>query len=174
MMGAAARPLHLVARLLDVVSSRRLSPSEQAEVARHLLSSAERAAFWDQPKADQRHALAAARSVLAACPDRSDLVRAALMHDIGKRHSRLGPVGRSWAVVSGALNRPSRRAAAYLDHGGLGAAELARAGAEPLVVAYIHHHHGSRPDGISPKDWSVLQAADRAEPPWPRRSAARP
>ena len=173
-MGPVARPLHLVARLIDVMSSRRLSPSEQAEVARYLVSPAERTLFWDQPRADQRHALASARSVLAACPDRRDMVRAALLHDIGKRHSRLGPIGRSWAVVSGALNRSSERATAYADHGRLGSAELSRAGAEPLVVAYAHHHHGSRPGEISPEDWAVLQAADRAEPPWARRSAARP
>ena len=173
-MRPAARPFHLAARLLDVASSRRLSPSEQDEVARHLHSPAERDLFWDQPRADQRHALASARSVLAACPDRSDMVRAALLHDIGKRHSRLGPAGRSWAVVRGALNRPSERATAYLEHGRLGGAELARVGAEPLVVAYARHHHGSRPEQISQEDWAVLQAADRAEPPWPRRDAARP
>ena len=155
--------------MIDVVSSRRLSPSEQAEVAVYLRSADERNLFWDQPRADQRHALASARSVLAACPDRSDMVRAALLHDVGKRHSRLGPVGRSWAVVSGALNRPSERAGAYLDHGRLGSAELAGAGAEPLVVDYTRHHHGSLPAGMSPQDWAVLQAADRAEPPWPRR-----
>lgn len=173
-MEPLARPLHLVARLLDVMSSRRLSPLEQAEVARYLHSSAERSLFWDQPRADQRHGLASARSVLSARPDRSDLVRAALLHDIGKRHSRLGPIGRTWAVVCGALNRPSKRATAYLGHADLGGDELARAGAEPLVVAYAHHHHGSRPAEISPEDWVVLQAADRAEPPWPRRPAPRP
>ena len=159
--------------MLDVVSSPRLSPSEQAEVAEYLRSPAERDLFWDQPRADQRHALASARSVLAACPDRSDMVRAALLHDVGKRHSRLGPVGRSWAVVSGALNRPSERTAAYLDHGRLGSTELDRAGAEPLVVNYARDHHRSRPAEISPQDWAVLQAADRAEPPWPRRRPAR-
>ena len=173
-MGPAARPFHLAARLLDVVSSRRLSPVEQAEAARYLLSPIERALFWDQPRADQRHGLAAARSVRAACPDRTDMVRAALLHDIGKRHSRLGPIGRSWAVVCGALNRASERATAYLDHGRLGGAELARAGTEPLVVAFARHHHGDRPDEIALEDWAVLQAADRAAPPWPRRATAGP
>lgn len=173
-MGTVARSFHLMARLVDVVSSRHLSPPEQAEVAAYLHSPAERVLFWDQPRADQRHALASARSVLAACPDRSDMVRAALLHDVGKRHARLGPVGRSWAVVSGALKRPSRRARSYLDHGRLGSAELARAGAERLVVAYARHHHGSRPAEIPREDWALLQAADRAEPPWPRRITARP
>ena len=173
-MGPVARPFHLAARLLDVLSSRRLSPTEQAEVADYLVTPEERALFWAQPRADQRHALASARCVLAACPDRSDMVRAALFHDIGKRHSGLGAIGRSWAVLCGALNRSSRRATAYGDHGRLGAAELARAGAEPLVVAYARHHHGSRPGEIAPEDWAVLQAADRAEPPWPRRAAAHP
>ena len=147
---------------MEVIFSRRLTPAEQAEVARYLVSPVERAIFWDQPSADQQHGLAAARSVVAAYPDRMDMVRAALLHDIGKRHSRLGPVGRTWAVVCGAMGCPSERAVAYLDHGKLGSDELAGVDAEPLVVAYALHHHGTCPDGVSPEDWTVLQTADRA------------
>ena len=94
------------------------------------------------------------------------MVRAALLHDIGKRHARLGTAGRSWAVVRSAMGRrPSTRAATYLNHGTLGSDELAAGGAEPLAVAYALHHHGNRPDGIPPEDWAVLDAADRASFP---------
>ncbi len=119
--------------------------------------------FWGQPTADQRHGLQAARSVGAARPDRSDLIRAALLHDTGKRHARLGPLGRSWVVLRTAAGvRNSSRMSSYLDHGKLGADELESAGTEPLVVAYTRHHHDDRPGSISREDWEVLVTADRS------------
>ncbi len=164
------RLLHLAARFTDVVLSRRLSPAEQDEAARLLASDAERTLFWGQSRADQRHGLAAARAVAEARPGRTDLIRAALLHDAGKRRVRLGAAGRVWTELRAGLGLPpTERGAAYLDHGRLGAEELAAAGAEPLVSAYARSHHGRRPDEISEEDWAVLQAADRARPSLFRR-----
>ena len=161
--GPRMRPLHLAGRLLDVTLARPLRPAEQTEVATLLATDAERSMYWDQPRADQRHGLAAARLVRSARPGRTDLVRAALLHDVGKRHSRLGPMGRSVATVLGRLGfGGSARFVDYLDHGRIAALELYRAGAEPLVVAFALHHHRDRPQEISREDWELLQAADRA------------
>ena len=174
MLARLSRLGHLAARYADAVLSRRLSPSEQDEAARLLASDAERAMFWGQPGADRRHGLAAARAVAEARPGRTDLIRAALLHDAGKRRARLGAAGRVRAEIRSRLGLPpSEREAAYLDHGRLGAEELAAAGAEPLVAAYALRHHGGRPDEISPDDWAVLQAADRARLPGLRASAGR-
>ena len=157
------RPLHLAGRFLDVTLARPLRPGEQTEVATLLTTDAERSMYWDQPRADQRHGLAAARLVRSARPGRTELVRAALLHDVGKRHSRLGPMGRSVATILGRLGiGGSARFADYLDHGRIAALELDLAGAEPLVVAFALHHHRDRPEEISREDWELLQAADRA------------
>lgn len=163
MKGPRTRPLHLAGRFLDVTLARPLRPGEQAEVAALLRTEAERSMYWDQPRADQRHGLAAARLVRSARPRRTDLVRAALLHDVGKRRSRLGPMGRSLATVLGrfGIGGPARFVD-YLDHGRIAARELDRAGAESLVVAFALHHHGERPEEISREDWELLQAADRA------------
>lgn len=119
--------------------------------------------YWDQPRADQRHGLSAARWMRSAQPNRADLARAALLHDVGKRRSRLGPMGRSLATILGRLGIAGpTRFADYLDHGRIAARELGRAGAEPLVVAFALHHHRDRPEEISREDWRLLQAADRA------------
>ena len=119
--------------------------------------------YWDQGRADQRHGLAAARMVRTSRPDRTDLIRAALLHDVGKRSARLGPVGRTLATILDRLGIAGTvRFDLYLDHGGIAARELARAGAEPLVVAFTRHHHRERPEEISHEDWDLLQAADRA------------
>lgn len=151
---------HLVRRFFSVWRAAPLGPVEQAEAAR-LLRPAERALFWAQSAADQRHALQCARAVAARRPDRSDLIRAALLHDVGKRHAGLGAVGRAAATVLGALGLRGRgRRLAYLEHGPRGAAELEDAGAEPVVVAFALHHHGTAPAGVQPGDWAELRRAD--------------
>ena len=123
---------------------------------------AERRMFWDQPGADQRHGLGAARYVAGLHPARRDLIRAALLHDTGKRHARLGILGRVWASLLRVAGRSGRgRIAAYLGHGPAAAAELEARGAEALVVAYARWHHLERPDAISAEDWAVLEQADR-------------
>lgn len=90
------------------------------------------------------------------------MVRAALLHDIGKRHARLTPVARSIVTAIAKLGLPvGRRAALYLAHGRLAADELLHLGAEPLVVDFAAFHHKGRPDSINPEDWATLIAADR-------------
>ncbi len=169
-----SRLAHLAARYADAVLAGRLSPSEQDEAARLLASDAERAMFWGQSGADRRHGLAAARAVALSRPGRTDLIRAALLHDAGKRRARLGAAGRALTVIRSGLGLPpSERGAAYLDHGRLGAEELAAAGTGTLAADYARHHHGGRPDSISPGDWAVLQAADRARLPGLRAFAGR-
>lgn len=152
---------HLVRRFFDVAGSGPLRPAEREEVDGWLDREAERALFWAQPVADQRHALQTARRVAAEVPVRRELIRAALFHDIGKRHARLGIIGRSMASLLAKLGLPMRgRFAAYLDHGRLGAGDLAAVGAEPLVCEFALHHHGGRPPSIDAGDWRILQRAD--------------
>ena len=89
-------------------------------------------------------------------------MRAALFHDLGKRHARLGIVGRSVAGACRALGLPTRgRVRGYLEHGPIGARELERFGASDLVVDFARHHHdGRRPAGIPQETWALLQLAD--------------
>jgi hypothetical protein len=153
---------HLVRRFFAVLRSAPLGPMEQAAVA-HLLRPAEWDLFWAQPRADRRHALECAQAVAAHRPGRVDLARAALLHDIGKRHAGLGALARSLATALGLLRlpRPARHAA-YLGHGPAGAAELEAAGAESMVVAFARHHHTGRPEEIDAADWAELCRADRS------------
>ena len=125
---------HLTRRFFEVSRAGALRPEEQAEVAA-LLRDGEPALFWSQPAADQRHGLDAARYVASTSGHRKEVARAALLHDVGKRHASLGVVGRSLASGMALLHLPvPARLAAYLDHGAVGAAELEACGAEPEVV----------------------------------------
>ena len=153
---------HLATRLLSVVFSAGLTLEEVAET-RSWLSPFEGESFFAQPAYDQRHGLEAARHLALQQPIRRDLVRAALLHDIGKRQSGLGPIGRSVASAHTKLGGVARgKWLSYLEHGHAGALELDVLGAEPIVVDFARHHHGERPASISEEDWTLLQASDRA------------
>jgi len=152
---------HLATRFFSVVFSPGLNPTE-AEQVRGWLSNDESEVFFAQPEFDQRHGLEAARHVAQLEPQRTDLIRAALLHDIGKRHAGLGPMGRTIVSVYIKLGgRPKGKWHSYLDHGQGAATELEALGAEPIVVEFAREHHGSRPELIAEEDWAVLQAADQ-------------
>jgi hypothetical protein len=99
---------HLAGRFFSVILAKRLKPGEVDEIG-IWLSPEESKAFFAQPSYDQRHGLDSARYVAELLPDRRDLVRAALLHDIGKRSSHLRQ-GEGWvAFLSGAWTGGRRR-----------------------------------------------------------------
>jgi putative nucleotidyltransferase with HDIG domain len=123
--------------------------------------------FIQQNAADQRHALDAAAFVNAAAPHDRELRIAALMHDVGKRHARLGVLGRvgvSVAIKTGLPLKP--RGQDYRDHGAIGAAELAAIGAPGIAVDFARSHHEERPDWIGAPAWELLVAADQPPKTW--------
>ena len=155
---ALKRWLHLSARFFDVVSARPLDPSETQEV-RDLLESGEAALFFAQTAADQRHGLEGARAVGGS----RRLIRTALLHDVGKRHARLGPLGRVVATLLAMLRIPlSGRMAQYDQHGAIGADELSDLGEPDRMLEYVRFHHTSMPAGYPADEWSSLQGADSA------------
>ena len=151
---------HLVKRFFGSLTARPATPREQRDVA-DLLTTAEADVFWAQPRPDIRHALESLARLRSGGPTRRELERAVLLHDVGKRHSGLGTLGRSLASGLSLLRLPrSPRMRRYLDHGAAGAVELERLGAETLVVAFARHHHGTAPPDVDPDDWKRLSAAD--------------
>ncbi len=110
---------------------------------------------------DQRHALDTAYAVARRLEGDEAAIRAGLLHDVGKRHSRAGSLARSAATILDALGLPLPAPwRTYRDHGPRGADELEAAGAELLVVAFARHHHGQPPPGIDPGIWRALTDAD--------------
>lgn len=153
---------HLTARFFDVLLARPLTSEELTEVEGWLPGDMY-SVFCQQASADQRHSFHAATRVIDAGFE-DEAVTAALMHDIGKRHSRLGVVGRTVASLLILAGLPmTERMRSYRDHGSLAADELADLGAPQLAIEYARHHHGSRPASIAADVWDVLVRAD--EPP---------
>lgn len=157
---------HLSARFFDVLLSKPLSTNEIRAVA-HWLNPNLTTIFFDQPSEDQRHGYHAALVVISEGCSLGNVIEAALLHDVGKRHSGLGLIGRSIASVFIWLGIPMpTRMAMYRDHGVAAVSELASAGASDLSVEFARHHHGSRPPGIEPEIWNLLQLADQPPNPW--------
>lgn len=154
-------PSHLARRFFDVATSRPLTSTEQADVAAWLSPDLQ-TLFLAQDEVDQRHGYHAACTVAEAGFDQEEVVVAALMHDIGKRHARLGLVGRTVASLFILLHLPlTPRMRIYRDHGDVGADDLAAVEAPALAVDFARHHHGERPTTIPGPVWDVLELADQ-------------
>jgi hypothetical protein len=152
---------HLAARFVRSLGARRPSPVDQEFVRDHLAPEFA-AIYWQQPVPDLDHTLRGARWIVSTAPGRPDLVRAFLLHDVGKRRARLGTFGRSVATALDMVRLPvGERGRAYLDHARIGADELESSGADPLVVAFARHHHHPAPAGVDLEDWALLATADR-------------
>ena len=143
---------------------------------------AERPLFAALGPADQDHSIRVARVVEAELQqgvvddtDREWIVRAALLHDVGKSATHLGAVDRAVATLLGWAGRGRVQArwsdaggrrgaiAGYLSYPEVGADMLRRVGSDSRVVAWAAEHHRS------PAHWSVpleaggvLAAADDA------------
>lgn len=154
-------PAHLFRRFFDVAAAHPLNASEKAAVSDWLTPEAA-AVFFAQQVADQRHGYGAALTVIAGGVDNRGVVTAALLHDIGKRHARLGIVGRSVASVMILLRLPLRgRLATYRDHDLIGARELVALRAPSVAIDFALHHHRGRPATIDPETWDLLVRADQ-------------
>ncbi len=153
---------HLSRRFLDVLTSKPLSISERAAVDSWLVPEMAEV-FFEQMDADQRHCYHAALSVISNGHNDGEVITAALVHDVGKRHAHLGVIGRSIASVMIFLGLPlTERMLLYRDHGRNGARELVELGAPSLAVEFALHHQGKRPQSIEIQLWKALVAADQA------------
>ena len=158
---------HLTRRFFDVLFSAPLNSAERMAVE-GWLDSGQAWVFFSQPDPDQRHGFHAALVVIAGGGD-LDVIRAALLHDVGKRHARLGVLVRTYASLAMRLGLPlTGRWQLYRDHGETAARELDSLGCEDLIVDFARHHHGERPPRISTSTWDLLQLADQP----PKTSAA--
>ena len=150
---------HLITRFFGVLVSRPLTPQQQDWVNEHL-GPAEAELFWQQSVADQAHAHAVARRTEAVLGENRKALAAALLHDVGKRHSAAGPIGRSLATVLDFVHVPMpedwRR---YREHGKLGAQDLSDIGADVTSIAFAR---GQRDEAVDQQVWDALVSADNA------------
>lgn len=152
---------HLAQRFFDVLLARPLTQSERDAVVFWLTPELAEV-FLSQAHPDQRHSYHAALSVIDSGISDRDVIVAALLHDVGKRHARLGVMGRTVASLLMILGLPlTPRMQLYADHGINGARELSGLGAPSLAIDYALHHQRARPETIEPAVWRVLIDSDQ-------------
>jgi len=145
---------HLAGRFLGSLRPGGPPPADEVWAVAALLPG--EVVLWHRMRgADRRHAVGVARRTEAAlgAPVERPVLAAALLHDVGKVDSDLGPVRRALATVAGMAaghdaarrwrDRPGvvGRTGRYLCHDAIGADLLAAAGSDTLTVAWAREHH---------------------------------
>ncbi len=128
---------------------------EDRELVEQLLSLPAQKLFWRMPVGDQRHSLAVLRTLIAWGETHPALLKAALLHDVGKAATPLTPWERAlivlWKALGSRIGRPGcsrwpilrrwmERAHRYQAHPEIGAAWAVEAGCDSLTVALIRRH----------------------------------
>lgn len=165
---------HLVARFVGSLWPGGPPRAAEAWVA-YQLTAGEQALWHRLSGPDRRHAHGVARRVEATlgADATRPVLAAALLHDVGKLDSGLGTAGRVVATVAAAVvgretvtgwadrRGPVRRLGRYLCHPELGGDRLARAGSDPLTVAWTRQHHTPADRWTIPRPLAdALKAAD--------------
>ncbi len=146
-MGAVYRIRQALANL-----TARMQPEDWILVGRYL-TDAERRLFVRMEAADQRHSVQVLRTLLADSVEDESLLKAALLHDVGKSRCRITIVYRTAAVLMEALcgtlpafgirgDRKSWWFPFYIlaNHPRIGASMLAQAGTEERVWRLVEMH----------------------------------
>lgn len=168
---------HYVRRFFTSLSRRPPDPADDAWV-RATVTDTEWPLYARLGNQDRRHSAFSGRELVRILGPDTDpvLVRASVLHDVGKVHADLGTIGRSISTVltytlgarrvQGWADRPGfrGRCGRYETHSERGAAELREAGSPAVVVAWAaEHHHPDRlaTAGLSAAEIAALARADR-------------
>jgi HD domain len=169
-MTRMTRAGHLAHRFFGSV---RAAPLDDADVefVHGYLQPAELECWERLGTADRNESVATGRATLRAlgADPEPKWIAAALLHDVGKAGTDLGPVGRSVATVAAAIagHRRARawngRMGRYLNHDELGGVRLRESGARPEAASWAVAHHRRElwpATGIPPDICEILAAAD--------------
>jgi hypothetical protein len=150
-------------------------PARDREWVQTVLSVDEFALWRRMSGPDRRHSAQVARAVHGELGDDAptEVLAAALLHDVGKTHSGLRTFGRvvatltiktagraeveSWMQNSGL----HRRIALYQNHPAIGGDDLELGGSHPLTIAWTREHHRDADEWTVPLEYAtVLDACD--------------
>jgi len=150
------------------------------EFIRHYLTKAEQVLFYKMRRYDQKHALQVAHKCLLKCDsntwiDRSNLVRVALLHDIGKSIMPLSLISRILYVLTKKINEGRlvkffakeksfiplfRQFYVLNNHSDIGAELIGEIENNPELIEIIRNHH-NKPTPNESQLLPVIREIDR-------------
>lgn len=177
------RPIHRAKGFFTAIIPKKLA-QDQHEWIREQLTQREFELFSKMSMVDQVHSYRVAQHVESALEssecrideaERPWMLRAALLHDVGKTVANLGTIGRVIATLSIAVGGSdmgqhwartrgmTRRIGLYAMYPDLGADMLTLAESDPLIAAWAREHHFDEAAWTVPVDCGrILAAADDA------------
>jgi putative nucleotidyltransferase with HDIG domain len=166
-------PLYRVWQFFQALFARPLSEIDVQEI-RSILSPAQLELFFQMNVNDQQHSLGVMRQLEQNGKRNKDLLIAALLHDVGKAHIKLGIIERSLVVLAHYF-RPTlakkwgcqelgdswswkRPFIVYKKHPVWGASMAQAVNCSPLTVKLIRFHHHEAPflDKVDPFEMQLL------------------
>jgi hypothetical protein len=157
--------LHLMRRFFGSLRPGGPAPDDDAWAESQMLNG-ELTLWRRMSDADRRHAVGVARRTVDLLGPRTErpVMAAALLHDVGKIESDLGPFRRAAATLAGKARGREHvggRFGAYLRHDVVGAELLTAAGSDGVTVVWAREHHlPATRWSIEPAVGSALKAAD--------------
>lgn len=135
------------------------------------LDEKERELFYLLSVQDQKHSIRVARDVIKECSIKDDnfqtIVKAALLHDIGKITQSLNVIDKSILVI---LNKMSNgrlktldnlpKVNIYYNHPQLGYELMEQYSSDELLLYLIKNHHNNMIDWSKSKELSMLRKCD--------------
>jgi len=164
-------------RIWQFWQSLKRSPSaEQMDLVKSILSTAELELFQTLPIPDQNHSIRVLESLISQGEGDSDLLKAALLHDLGKIKFPLQRLERVYSVLITGLfpNRAKHwgngdpaglaRPLVVINHHPDWGAEYAEAvGSSPLTVWLIRNHENEKLDGFPGDRKDILLKLQKAD-----------
>lgn len=118
------------------------------------LSDQEKELFIKLPAHERRHAIDTAKTIIGfdIRENKDTLIKAALLHDIGKVGSRIGLIKKSILVlmdkflpkVSHILSNKSKMFYVYYNHPEIGAECLLKINTEKGIILLVRYHHSQK------------------------------
>jgi len=127
---------------------------EDLDFLKTYLETSELQLFNQLPTYEQKHCINVARDVKSTCNQRKlrskDLIKVALLHDIGKIYSNMNPIDKSIMVIMNSITKGKIKAHKkiknvnmYYNHGDIGYNLLIKHGYNDRFLFLVKNHHNN-------------------------------
>ena len=128
--------------------------NEDIDFLKAYLETHELQLFHQLPTYDQKHCINVARDLKSTCNERNlpskNLIKVALLHDIGKIYSSMNPIDKSIMVIMHKItngkiesHKKNKNVNMYYNHGDIGYNLLRKYGYDDRFLFLVKNHHNN-------------------------------